>query len=65
MRRILLKPKVGIASMSVMFMWLMPFGTFDFTELGCYICIALAASLEFSIRFALKKFQTDYLDKVK
>jgi hypothetical protein len=65
MRRILLKPIVGIVSMSLMFMWLMPFGTFDFTELGCYICIVLSISLEFSIRAALKKYQQDFLGKLK
>ncbi|EON75083.1 hypothetical protein ADIS_4254 [Lunatimonas lonarensis] len=65
MRRTFLKPIVGIASMSVMFMWLMPSGTFDLTELGFYICIGLAISLEFSIRATLKKYQKDYLDKVK
>jgi hypothetical protein len=65
MRRILLKPIVGIVSMSVMFMWLMPFGTFDFTKLGFYICIGLAISLEFSIRYTFKKYQKDYLGKIK
>ena len=65
MRRTFLKPIVGIASMSIMFLWQMPFGTFDFMELGFYICVFLAVSLEFSIRATLKKYRKDYMDKVK
>lgn len=65
MTRIILKPAVGIASLGLMFMWLMPFGTLDFTELGFYICVILAVSLEFSIRATLKKYQKDFLGKLK
>jgi hypothetical protein len=65
MLKFLSKNWIGIAFMSIMFMWLMPFGTFNLTQVGFYLCIILAVSLEFSIKFFLKKYQKDYMGKIK
>ena len=58
-------PIVGIITNSLLFMWLMPFGTFKYDSMGFYLCIVLAISLEYSIVSVLKKYQKDYLGKIK
>ena len=45
--------------MSIVFMWLMPFGTFDYGAPGFYLCIAQAVINSVSIRLLLKKHQKD------
>lgn len=65
MLKFLSKHMIGIVSMSILFMWLMPFGTFRMNQFGFYLSIALAVSLEFSIKFFLKKYQKDYMGKNK
>ena len=50
---------------SVTSMWLMPYGTFDYTELGFYISIANGVILALSIHYLLKRYQKDYMGKIK
>ena len=50
---------------SVIFMWLMPYGTFDYTRYEFYVCIVAAVGLNLSIRWYLKKYQKDYMGKLK
>ena len=65
MLKFLSKNTIGIASMSILFMWLMPFGTFKMNQFGFYRSIILAVCLEFSIKFFLKKYQKDHMGKTK
>ena len=50
---------------SVLFMWLMPYGTFDYTRYEFYICIVAAIALNLFIRWYLKKYQKDFMGKLK
>lgn len=47
----------SVILMSLVFMWLMPYGSFDPKEIGFYICIVLAILLEISLIWFLKKFR--------
>ena len=51
--------------MSVLFMWLMPFGTFDYLRLEFYLCILQAIIISVITRVLLKKYQKDYMGKIK
>lgn len=51
--------------MSLLFMWLMPFGTFDYSAFNFYLCILLAIIIAVITRGFLKKYQKDYMAKVK
>ncbi|WP_073090928.1 hypothetical protein [Cyclobacterium lianum] len=51
--------------MSLAFMWLMPFGTFDYLHIDFYLCIVLAVFMAVSIRKYLKKYQKGYMEKIK
>tara|TARA_R110000744_G_scaffold213796_1_gene332701 strand:- start:150 stop:413 length:264 start_codon:yes stop_codon:yes gene_type:complete len=51
--------------MSLLFMWLMPFGTFDYSALNFYLCILLSIIIAVITRLLLKKYQKDYMGKVK
>jgi hypothetical protein len=51
--------------MSVVFMWLMPFGTFDYSKVEFYLCIIQAIIIAGTIRLLLKKYQKDYMGKIK
>ena len=46
--------------MSILFMWLMPFGTFDYLEIGFYLSIFQAVLITTLTRILLKKYQKDY-----
>ena len=54
-----------IAWMSVVFMWLMPHGSFEMNKIGFYLSIIQAVFISITIRFLLKKYQKDYMGKVK
>jgi hypothetical protein len=47
-----------IIFMSLVFMWLMPYGTFDPTQMGFYLSILLAVFISLVTRFLLKRFRT-------
>ena len=51
--------------MSLLFMWLMPFVTFDYSELNFYLCIFLSIVIAIITRLLLKKYQKDYMGKIK
>jgi len=51
--------------MAILFMWLMPYGTFDYTEIGFYLAIIQAIFISVTTRFLLKKYQKDYMGKIK
>ncbi len=51
--------------MSVVFMWLMPFGTFDYYQVEFYLCIIQAIIIASVIRLWLKKHQKNYMGKIK
>lgn len=51
--------------MSLVFMWLMPFGTFDYLKLEFYLCILQAIIISVITRRLLKKYQKDYMGKIK
>lgn len=63
--RILFSLPFDIFLMSLLFMWLMPFGTFDYLEIGFYLSILQAILTAVTTRFLLKKYQKDYLGKIK
>ena len=63
--KIIFSVPFDIIWMSLLFMWLMPFGTFKMNQFGFYLSIILAVCLEFSIKFFLKKYQKDYMGKIK
>lgn len=50
---------VGGVLMSVLFMWLMPYGTFDPSESGFYVCIGVASFISLSVWYLLKRYRTD------
>jgi hypothetical protein len=54
----LLKHLPEIIIMSLVFMWLMPYGTFDPTQMGFYLSILLAVFISLVTRFLLKRFRT-------
>lgn len=54
-----------IVWMSVLFMWLMPFGTFDYLQVEFYLCILQATMVSVITRLLLKKYQKDYMGKIK
>jgi hypothetical protein len=54
----LLKHLPEIIFMSLVFMWLMPYGTFDPTQMGFYLSILLAVFISLVTRFLLKRFRT-------
>ncbi|WP_162343189.1 hypothetical protein [Cyclobacterium salsum] len=54
-----------IVWMSIMFMGLMPFGTFDYSQVGFYLCIGQATMVSVIIRILLKRYQKDYRGKIK
>lgn len=55
----------GIVWMSIVFMWLMPFGTFDYSQVEFYFCIGQATMVSVITRLLLKKYQKDYMGKIK
>lgn len=63
--RIILNPLFGIIVGSVLCMWFMPFGTFNAKEKGFYLSIISAIVMELSLRSTLKKYQKDYMGKIK
>lgn len=65
LKRILHNQILEIVVMSVVFMWLMPYGTFDYTRYEFYICIMVAVGISVTIRWYLKKYQKDYMGKLK
>ncbi|MFO7825273.1 MAG: hypothetical protein R6V72_15140 [Cyclobacterium sp.] len=54
-----------IVWMSVLFMWLMPFGTFDYLQVEFYLCILQATTVSVITRLLLKKYQKNYMGKIK
>lgn len=54
-----------IICMSILFMWLMPHGSFNVNDVGFYISIAQAVLSVMTTRFFLKKYQKDYMGKIK
>ena len=61
----MLNPIVGIISCSVFYMIFMPFGTFDYKEYGFYLCILGAVIMELVLKWFFKKYQKDYMSKLK
>ncbi len=50
-----IKNIIFITSWSVIFMWLIPWGTFDPTQVGFYMCIVLAVFCVVTIPWMIKK----------
>jgi|GEM_PF-1820043 hypothetical protein len=65
LKKIVFSIYFDIISMAILFMWLMPFGTFDYTEIGFYLAIIQAILISVSTRYFLKKYQKDYMGKIK
>ena len=63
--KIIFSLKFDVVWMSLLFMWLMPFGTFDYLELNFYLCILLSIVISVITRLLLKKYQKDYMGKIK
>lgn len=63
--RIILSPTIGIIVGSFVFMKFMPFGTFDYKRIEFYLCILGAFTLEISLRYILKKYQKNFMSKLK
>jgi hypothetical protein len=63
--KILFSLPFDIVWMSLLFMWLMPFGTFDYSQLEFYLCILQASMVSVLTRLLLKKYQKDYRGKIK
>jgi uncharacterized membrane protein YgaE (UPF0421/DUF939 family) len=63
--QLILNPVIGIIIGSIILMKFMPFGTFNYKEIGFYLCIFGAIIMELSLRYVLKKYQKDYMGKVK
>jgi len=64
-KKIFYNPIFDIVLLSVFFMWLMPYGTFDYTGYGFYVCILVAVFIVTTTRWYLKKYQKDYMGKLK
>lgn len=54
-----------IIIMSVGLMWIAPWGSFDVKSIEFYICIIVSILSIKTTRYLLKKYQTDYMGKVK
>lgn len=54
-----------IVWMSIVFMWLMPFGTFDYLQVEFYLCIGQATMVSVITWLLLEKYQKDYMGKIK
>jgi hypothetical protein len=65
LKQLLFSQWFDIACMSLLFMWLMPFGSFNVNDLGFYISIVQALLTSFTTRHLLKKYQKDYMGKIK
>ena len=65
LKRIFYNPIVDIALLSALFMWLMPYGTFDYTRYQFYICILIAVFIVVTTSRYLKKYQKDFMGKLK
>jgi len=63
--KIIFSVPFDIIWMSLLFMWLMPFGTFNYLKLDFYLCIIQAILITVITRVLLKKYQKDYMDKIK
>jgi hypothetical protein len=50
---------------SLLGMWLMPYGTFDYKEPGFYISILNGFLSVLAGHYLLKKYQKDYMGKIK
>lgn len=50
---------VGALLMAVVFMWLMPYGTFDPKESGFYVCIGVGSFISFSVWYLLRRYRAD------
>jgi len=64
LKNIFYNPIVDIVLLSAFFMWLMPYGTFDYTRYEFYICILLAVFIVVTTRWCLRKFQKDFMGKL-
>ena len=51
--------------MSLLLMWLTPWGSFDMTNAGFYLSILTAVLSLRTTRFLLKKYQKGYMSKTK
>jgi hypothetical protein len=56
-KTILFSVPFDIITMSLIFMYLMPFGTFSPNEMGFYLCIFQATITIFLTKYLLKKYQ--------
>jgi membrane protein implicated in regulation of membrane protease activity len=54
-----------IIIMSIGLMWLAPWGSFDVKSVGFYISIIVSILSVKTTRFLLKKYQKDYMGKIK
>ncbi len=64
LKKIYSSPLFDIAWMSVVFMWLMPYGTYEMNKIGFYLSIIQAVFISATIRYGLKKYQKDYMSKL-
>lgn len=55
MKYTVIKHIIWITALSVAYMWLIPWGSFDPTQVGFYMCIVLAAFCEITIPWMINK----------
>jgi hypothetical protein len=59
----LIRKVEGVGFYSLIFMWLMPWGSFDLKQPGFWTSIILGAYIYFFVPFVIKKFQTKKTEK--
>jgi len=64
-KKILFNEWFDIAIMSVGLMWLAPWGSFNMMSVGFYICIIVAILSIKTTRYLLRRYQKDYMGKIK
>ncbi len=65
MKRILHNQWFDIIMMSILLMWIAPWGSFNIKSVEFYICITVLFLSIKTTRYFLKKYQKDYMGKIK
>jgi len=60
-KKVILNEWFDISLMAILLMWLTPWGSFDVTSLGFYLCILVAILSIKTTRHFLKKYQKNSL----
>lgn len=65
LRKIVFNEWFDISLMAILLMWLTPWGSFDIARVGFYISILVSIFTIKTTRHFLKKYQKNYLGKIK